>query len=252
MAARMHKVRARARPWRSIFALLLAIAGGLAAEFSGVPGWGGLASAHETHRVIFLGGTCAFLVFGLVAAVGLSARVRSTAQPLIGQAHAGVLRYVLVLIGVFSVITIELAIGRIDVKQLLVGGAVTGVLIGIAAQQALANLFAGLVLLFAHPFRVGDHVRFRAGALSGQIEGVVTDISLTYVRLETSLGRVLVPNSLALASAVLLVTGTAASGLGAPDPNAPPVWPEPLPPVTPEPAVPPAGPGGPPGTANPI
>ena len=80
-----------------------------------------------------------------------------------------------------------------------------GVLLGIAAQQSLANLFAGLVLLFARPFRVGDHVRFRAGALSGQIEGVITDISLTYVRLETEEGRVLVPNSQALAAAVLLV-----------------------------------------------
>ena len=247
----MNKVRVRARPWRSIFALLVAVAAALAAEFSGVQGWAGLESAHQTQRVIFLVGTCAFLVFGMVAAVGLSARTRSTVQPLVGQAHAGVLRYVLVLIGVFSVITIELAIGRIDVKQLLVGGAVTGVLLGIAAQQALANLFAGLVLLFAHPFRVGDHVRFRAGALSGQIEGIVTDISLTYVRLETSLGRVLVPNALALASAVLLVTGTAAEGLDSPDPSAPPVWPQPLAPATPEPVAPPAAAAGPSGTASP-
>jgi small-conductance mechanosensitive channel len=254
VAERMSKVKAKARPWRSIFALLLAIAAALAAEFSGVRGWGGLEAAHQTQRVIFLVGACAFLVFGMVAAVGLSARARSTAQPLIGQAHAGVLRYVLVLIGVFSVIIIELAIARIDVKQLLVGGAVTGVLIGIAAQQALANLFAGLVLLFAHPFRVGDHVRFRAGALSGQIEGVITDISLTYVRLETSLGRVLVPNALALASAVLLVSpaATAANGLDSPDPTAPPVWPEPLTPATPQPSAPPAGPGDPSGTANPL
>ena len=251
VAERMSKVRAKARPWRSIFAFLLAVAAALTAEFSGVRGWAGLESAQQTQRLIFLVGTCAFLVFGMVAALGLSSRARSAVQPLVGQAHAGVLRYVLVLIGVFAVITIELALGRIDVKQLLVGGAVTGVLLGIAAQQALGNLFAGLVLLFAHPFRVGDHIRFRAGALSGQIEGIVTDISLTYVRLETSLGRVLVPNALALASAVLLVTGPAAGGLDSPDPNAPPVWPEPLSPGTPQPSVPPAAAGGPPGTPSP-
>jgi small-conductance mechanosensitive channel len=106
---------------------------------------------------------------------------------------------------VFAVLIIELAIGRIDVRQLLVSASVLGVLLGIAAQQSLANLFAGLVLLFAHPFRVGDHVRFRAGALSGQIEGIVIDLSLTYVRLETDEGPVLLPNSQALAAAVLLV-----------------------------------------------
>jgi len=89
--------------------------------------------------------------------------------------------------------------------QLLVSGAVVGVLVGIAAQQSLANLFAGLVLLFARPFRVGDRVRFRAGALSGEVEGMVIDVSLTYVRLQTDEGPVLLPNSQALAAAVLLL-----------------------------------------------
>jgi small-conductance mechanosensitive channel len=106
---------------------------------------------------------------------------------------------------VFAILTITLVISGVSPGKLLVGGAVTGVLLGIAAQQSLANLFAGLVLLFASPFRVGDHVRFRAGALSGQIEGIVTDLSLTYVRLETPEGRVLLPNAQALAAAVVLV-----------------------------------------------
>lgn len=170
-------------------------------------GWSGWDKADVTHseQLVFVAGAAAFLVFGLYGAVSLSSRVRSSSQQLIGQAHAGVLRYVLVLVGVFAVLIIELAIGRIDVKQLLVSGAVLGVLLGIAAQQALSNLFAGLVLLFARPFRVGDHIRFRAGSLSGQIEGIVTDISLTYVRMETDEGRVLLPNSQALAAAVLLL-----------------------------------------------
>jgi small-conductance mechanosensitive channel len=132
------------------------------------------------------------------------------------------------------VLTFSLAIAQIDVKQLLVSGAVAGVLLGIAAQQSLANLFAGLVLLFARPFRVGDHVRFRAGALSGTIEGIVTDVSLTYVRLESEDGRVLLPNSQALAAAVLHV----------PDelPADPADTPPPGAPASPVPGAP-AGPG---------
>ena len=92
------------------------------------------------------------------------------------------------MVGVFAILTISLEVLGVSPRQLLVGGAVAGVLLGIAAQQSLSNVFAGLVLLFASPFRVGDRVRFRAGALSGQIEGVVTDLSLTYVRLETEDG----------------------------------------------------------------
>lgn len=198
-------VRAKARPWRSIFALLIAIAGAVAAEASRVPGWSHLSGESHTRAIVYVSGSITFFVFGMAAAVGLSSRARATSQTLIGQAHAGVLRYVLVLAGVFTVLTGTLAIGRIEVRQLLVGGAVTGVILGIAAQQALGNLFAGLVLLFAHPFRVGDHVRFRAGALGGQLEGIVIDVSLTYVRLETDDGPVLLPNSQALAAPVILI-----------------------------------------------
>ena len=72
------------------------------------------------------------------------------------------------------------------------------------------------MLLFASPFRVGDRVRFRSGALSGQIEGVVTDLSLTYVRLETEDGRVLLPNSQALNAAVVLVPDSAQANEPAP------------------------------------
>jgi small-conductance mechanosensitive channel len=208
VSASVAKVRAKARPWRYIFTLLLAIAGAIAAEVSGVHGWGtDLTKPHvtEADKFLFIFGQVAFLVFGLTAVIGLSSKARWTSQQLIGQAHAGVLRYVLVLVGVFFVLTFSLALAHIDVRQLLVSGAVLGVLLGIAAQQSLANLVAGLVLLFARPFRVGDHVRFRAGALSGQIEGLVVDVSLTYVRLDSAEGPVLLPNSQALAAAVLLL-----------------------------------------------
>jgi small-conductance mechanosensitive channel len=203
--ARMQKARERARPWRSILALLVAIGGAIAAEATRVNGLTGLHSASQTHRLVYICGLSAFFVLGMAAAIGLSARVQSTTRALIGQAHAGVLRYSLALFGVFAVLTFSLAIARIDVKELLVSGAVLGVILGIAAQQSLANLFAGLVLLFAHPFRVGSRVRFRAGALGGQMDGLVTDVGLTYVRLETDDGPALLPNVQALSAVVLAI-----------------------------------------------
>jgi small-conductance mechanosensitive channel len=201
----MTRVRAGARPWRSIVALILAIAGALAAEFSGGTYRILAESGHHMQKIVWICGLVAFFIFGMTAAIGLSARMRSGLQPLLGQAHAGIVRYVLLLAGLFAIATISLYLLGVKPDKLLVGGAITGVLIGIAAQQSLANLFAGLVLLFASPFRVGDHVRFRAGALSGEIEGVVTDLSLAYVRLQTAQGPMLLPNSQALAAAVLLV-----------------------------------------------
>jgi small-conductance mechanosensitive channel len=207
VTARLEKVRARARPWRSMLALLVAVAGAIAAEASRVDGLTGLRAASQAHRLVYLCGLSAFFVLGLAAAIGLSARVQSTSQALIGQAHAGVLKYALALVSVFAVLIFSLAIARIDVKELLVSGAVIGVVLGIAAQQSLANLFAGLVLLFAHPFRVGSRVRFRAGALGGEMDGLVADIGLTYVRLETDDGPALLPNMQALAAVVMAIPG---------------------------------------------
>ena len=227
MASRVQKVRSKARPWRSIFALLLALAAaGIAVRWSTV-------LTHQEHvrqsttttRAIIYGSAGAFFVFGMAAAFGLSGKARAGLQPVIGQAHAGVLRYAVVLISLFILAVAALQLIGVSPSQLVVGGAVTGVLLGIAAQQSLANLFAGLVLLFAHPFRVGERVRFRAGSLSGQIDGTVVDVSLTYVRLETEDGLVMLPNAQALSAAVVLLKPS------------PPEFPD-----TPEPATPvPAG-----------
>jgi len=57
-------------------------------------------------------------------------------------------------------------------------------------------------LQFAQPFRVGEMVRIRSGALAGTIEGTVTEFSITYVQLDTDDGRVLLPNAQVLAAAV--------------------------------------------------
>jgi len=45
-------------------------------------------------------------------------------------------------------------------------------------------------------------VSFRSGAFSGQIEGIVTEIGISYVRIETAEGLIRLPNSQVLASAV--------------------------------------------------
>jgi small-conductance mechanosensitive channel len=212
VSSSMAKVRAKARPWRSIIALLIALAAaGVAIR------WGNdlsdlRAASRAGHRVdtstaqaFTYGGAAAFFIFGMAAAFGLSGTAGRSLQPALGQAHAGIVRYAVLVISLFVFLVATLQLFQVPIGQLVLGGAVAGVLLGIAAQQSLANLFAGLVLLFAHPFRVGDHVRFRAGALSGQIEGVITDVSLTYVRLDGEDGRVLIPNAQALAAAVLLV-----------------------------------------------
>lgn len=91
----------------------------------------------------------------------------------------------------------------VDVRTLAVGGAFTAVILGIAAQNTLGNLFAGMLLLSARPFRVGDRVRFQAGGVAGKIEGVVHSLGLLYVTLTQGAERLLVPNNVAISAAVM-------------------------------------------------
>jgi hypothetical protein len=230
------RVRARTRPWRSILALALAaVAAAVSAYARHVAGesapdrardW--LAALGQQGNLGLAYGTAvAFFLLAGFATVGLGNKARDVLQPSVGSSHAAVVRFaVLVIAGLLTIVfTFELF--AIPITQLVVGGALTGVLLGIAAQQSLANVFAGIVLLMARPFRIGDQVGIRSGALSGLIEGTVAEVSVTYVRLDTPNGPVHVPNSQVLAAAV----GPAGA---VPSPTAPP----PPPPGQPAGAIP--------------
>jgi small-conductance mechanosensitive channel len=105
-------------------------------------------------------------------------------------------------IGYFVVVLTVLGLLGQDVSGLLLGGAITGVVIGIAAQQTLANFFAGLVLVTIRPMEIGEHVVLRSGPLAGEYEGVVTDLGIFYVDMITDRGPVKLPNAGVLAAAI--------------------------------------------------
>ncbi|MFN2451868.1 MAG: mechanosensitive ion channel domain-containing protein, partial [Candidatus Dormibacteria bacterium] len=58
-------------------------------------------------------------------------------------------------------------------STLATGGTVGVIVVGLAAQQTLANLLAGLVLVVSRPLRIGDVVRLQSGLLAGSVEGTV-------------------------------------------------------------------------------
>jgi small-conductance mechanosensitive channel len=221
LSAQVAMVRRKTRPWKSIIALVLAIAA------AGTSGWAHssfrhfFASDHVIDQIIAAATAAAFCVFASAATIGLSGKAQDVLKPVAGASHAAVVRYALVLIGAATTLIATLVLFGVPVGQLLLGGALTSVFVGIAAQQALSNVFAGLVLLLARPFKVGDSIRLRAGALSGEIGGTVSEIGITYLRLATPDGVVSVPNSQVLNAVVgPLPPGTR---LPAPPPPAPAV-----------------------------
>jgi small-conductance mechanosensitive channel len=202
LSAQVAKVKEKTRPWKSIIALLLAIVAAVASEWAHGDFHHFFEKTNISSQLIAAGSAAAFCVFGSIATYGLSGKVRSVLEPRSGTAHAAVVRYALLLIGALTTLIVTLVLFAIPVGQLVLGGALTSVFVGIAAQQALSNVFAGMVLLFARPFRVGDAIRLRAGALGGQIDGTVTEIGITYVRLDSGTSIMAVPNSQVLNAVV--------------------------------------------------
>ncbi len=210
------RARAHTRPWRSIIALVLAIVAGSVAAVAGrmFEDWTG--PANYTPKLISAVCIAAFLVFGASAVVGLAAKTREVLTPRVGASHAAVVRYAILLVGGLTVLVLTISLCKVPITQLLVGGAVTTILLGIAGQQSLANIFAGLVLLLSRPFNVGDYIRIKSGALGGVTDGLVTEVGITYLRLDTEEGVLSLPNSQVLAAA----TGPIPQPGGAPPPQA--------------------------------
>ena len=101
---------------------------------------------------------------------------------------------------------LALRIAGLTPRTLALGGAATVVIVGLAAQQTLANVMAGTVLLSARPFRVGERVRLQSGSLAGSVEGLVTMLGLLYTTLAGRDGPVMVPNATVLSAAVVPLT----------------------------------------------
>jgi small-conductance mechanosensitive channel len=226
LAGQLAHMKDKTRPWRSLIASALALAAAVIASLQGITRF--TEPGHATAKIITAVCAGGFCVFASGALVGLSGQVRKTLERRVGSSHAAVVRYSVLLIGCIVIFVVTLELLKIGITQLVVGGALTAVVLGIAGQQSMANLFAGIVLLMSRPFNVGERIRVRSGAMGGVIEGTVTEIGLTYVRLDTGDGVLALPNSQVLAAAV--------GPLPANGPASP----------APEPAVGPVPAGGPP------
>jgi small-conductance mechanosensitive channel len=118
-------------------------------------------------------------------------------------ATAGTIGFVIRLAVMVAVIVLALRIAGLKPATLAVGGAFTAILLGLAAQQTLGSVFAGIVMQSTRPFRVGERVRLVGGAMAGSIEGTVSSLGLFYTTLAQGADRILVPNSVLITLAVV-------------------------------------------------
>jgi small-conductance mechanosensitive channel len=124
-------------------------------------------------------------------------------------------------IGYIILAFVVLGLVGITGTQLLAGGTFTGLVLGLASQQTLSNVFAGLLILTSRPFLVGSRITistwqwgfalpsyppkfFSDNLLIPGYTGVVEDIRLNYttIRLDDGI-QVKVPNSIVIQASVV-------------------------------------------------
>jgi len=89
-------------------------------------------------------------------------------------------------------------VGAITAPAVALPTAFITLIVGIAAQQSLGNIFAGIVLALAHPFKVGDIIEVSSVGLIG----VVRTMGIVYTELISDKQVLYIPNSSVLAGAV--------------------------------------------------
>ncbi|MDQ3985880.1 MAG: mechanosensitive ion channel family protein [Actinomycetota bacterium] len=190
--------RSRADFIKAGVALLILVAGLIVAEQGQLRG----PNVGWDERLPRICGAAAVLIAGVIAVRAVAHAVGHISAENIGDARSTGLRILITVLGYLIVLITFLSSLGVNPAGLLLGGAITGIVLGIAAQQTLSNFFAGIVLLVNRPLSVGDYVVLRSGPIGGEFEGLVTDMSLFYVKLETKNGPVSLPNAGVLASAV--------------------------------------------------
>jgi len=115
------------------------------------------------------------------------------------------LRRTLAAVGYLFVALVTLHLLHVQISSILVGGALTGVILGIAAQSTLSNLFGGLILLTVKPFSLGQTISIRSSYFSSiDYTGQVVDINWYYTTIADGDRRRIVPNS-AIITAVITI-----------------------------------------------
>ncbi len=98
---------------------------------------------------------------GSVAVTHLvSSAVRRRLAPLVGQANAASVGFVVRLVGYVIALVGFLALIRVGITEALAAGGFAGLVVGLASQFILSNVFGGITIILTRPYRVGDRVTF--------------------------------------------------------------------------------------------
>jgi len=134
--------------------------------------------------------------------------------------HAPAAKLLLDVVIATVVVAVLLHLLGVPVESIFFGSAFAGIILGLAGQTVLANVFAGLLIIFAAPFRAGERVSLLSTSFGtiwptypremtyATLTGTIADIGYFYTTLQLDSGRATrIPNSIVIQALVVDQTG---------------------------------------------
>jgi small conductance mechanosensitive channel len=142
----------------------------------------------------------ALIIIGWAFARSLGRALQPRLYRGVDPGAAGIAGFLIRLVTLIVIVLASLRIAGLHLSSLALGASFTAVILGLAAQQTIGNVLAGVVLLSAHLFKVGERVRFSGFGMD--VEGTVASHGLLHLTLTDGDDLVMVPNSTALTMSV--------------------------------------------------
>lgn len=89
----------------------------------------------------------------------INKKIHGSLNKFIRKREKNMISFIFLIFSYLILIIIILNILHINITNVLLGGAFLGVILGIAAQSTLANLFGGIILLLFRQFDIGEKVK---------------------------------------------------------------------------------------------
>ncbi len=130
------------------------------------------------------------------------------------------IKFVVSILGYFVLALAVFSTLGLNVSSIVLGSTFISLILGLAAQSVLANMFAGFLLISAKPFKVGDRVAvlawqygialpsyppkfFSKDEIRPSYNGTVVTITINYTTIEENSGNLVrIPNSVMLGASI--------------------------------------------------
>jgi len=100
------------------------------------------------------------LIGGYAAIRIVSVMIEAIVEPRLGVTPTHGIKNLFQIVGAVALVTVIATIFHYDVTSVLIGAGFLDIVLGLAAQQVLGNVFAALSLLVSRLFEIGDRVTF--------------------------------------------------------------------------------------------